>query len=138
MITTATILLSFHSRKWRLVWIDKNVIPLKNKIQLITTEIYSLKYIISFFSQYGISKDWNMFFNQHYFYNNINKLFKKILFLFYRQEGVSVSRRSFSRPDHSRKVLVRGRRPDPDPVQLRFRQHRQAEASVHRQRILVG
>ena len=80
MITT--ILLSFHSRKWRLVWIDINVIPLQNKIQLITTEIYSLKYIISFFSQYGISNDWNMFFNQYYFHYNRNYLFNQFCFFF--------------------------------------------------------
>lgn len=50
---------------------------------------------------------------------------------------MSVSRRPLTRPDHSGQVPVRGGRQDPDPVQLRIRQHRSPEASVQRQRILV-
>ena len=37
-------------------------------------------YILSFFSQYGISNDWNMFFNQYYFHYNRNYLFKQFCF----------------------------------------------------------
>ena len=58
--------------------------------------------------------------------------------LFFRQESMPISGRSVSRPDHSCEVPVRGRRQDPDPVQLRIRQHRKTEASVHRERIMVG